>query len=125
MTRIRISAAVLFILSLISISSWLWTESRCDSISRDISHTEQLLRSGRYDEALACSADIEEKWKKFRKYASVVLKADLLSETDRICAGIRYRIEYHDSEAVFELEKMRHMLAMIKDSETPGIFNIF
>lgn len=125
MTRVKISAAILFLLVEISIYSGIWVNQRCDAILSEIDVIYALEEKGDISGASEKAGQMNADWERFREKASVLLKYDKLVEIDRLCSRIVHLAEKEKDEMAAELAELRDMLEMLKSGETPHLTSVF
>lgn len=125
MTRVKISAAILGLLIAISFFGSLWVNSRCDAMLSDIAEISRLDEAGYKEDAVRRAKELSREWEDFRTKASVLLKYDKLTETDRICSRIVHLAENDSEELQAELSELNDMLGMLISSETPALTSVF
>ncbi|MCR4795978.1 MAG: DUF4363 family protein [Ruminococcus sp.] len=125
MTRVKISAAILFLLVGISAFSSIWVNHSCDNMLKEINTIYELAEKGDKKSAQNYARKINADWESFREKASVLLKYDRLIEIDRLCSRIVQLTENEGEEMNAELAELRDMLEMLKSGETPLLNSVF
>lgn len=125
MTRVKISAAILGLLVVISFFGSLWVNRRCDIMLNDIADISRLDIEGSKEETVHRAKALSREWEDFRTKASVLLKYDKLTETDRICSRIVHLAENDSEELQAELSELGDMLGLLRSSETPVLTSVF
>ena len=123
MTRVKISAAVVLLLIVMSIFSSSWVNSRCDSMIAQLEEMSEMTDKG--VDVKAFAQRIDSQWEDFRSKASVLIKYDKLVEIDRLCSRIGELAGKDDAELVAEFSELRDMLEMLKSGETPLLTSVF
>ena len=125
MTRVKISFVILAVLLGMSIFSGVLINRKCSGF---ISRTEEiweLYDSGDHGAAFKKARALEKAWEDFRKYSSVMINNEKLTEIDRISARVIYLAEGDSEELHSELMELRHMIESMKKGETPLPESIF
>ena len=125
MTRVKISAAILFLLIGMSIFSSTWVNRRCDAMLSEVDMIHELEENGDIGLAAENARRLNAHWESFRGIASVLLKYDKLVEIDRLCSRIVHLAENEEDEMTAELSELRDMLEMLKSGETPLLTSVF
>ena len=125
MTRVKISAAVLFVLIALSSFAAVWVNRRCDEILRDINRMSAAAETGQTEVLAEGAEELNGKWERFRRRASFLLRYDKLVEADRLCSRITELSDTEDIELRAELAELHDMLEMMKSGETPRLTSVF
>lgn len=125
MTRVKISAAILGLLIVISYFSSTWVNHRCDAMLSDIADISRLAEEEMKEETVRRAKELSLEWEDFRTKASVLLKYDKLTETDRICSRIVNLAENDSEELQAELSELGDMLGLLRSGETPVLTSVF
>lgn len=125
MTRLKISICILAALIGVSVFSGVSINKSCTEL---IELTEQLhghIDAKRTSDAEKTAGEFLKTWRKFRKYAAVMIKSDKLSEIDSTGSRIIYLIESDSDEVSAEVAELRGMLELLLDGEKPIPRSIF
>ncbi|HBB20211.1 MAG TPA: hypothetical protein DCZ62_07240 [Ruminococcus sp.] len=118
MTRIKLSAAILLGLVIMSIVSGAWIIGSCRDLQIRSIQVEEAWLAGDVEEAYRLACRLEEDWESFRRPAAVFLRSRELLEIDRITSRVRYRTA-SGGELQPELAELRHMLEQLRSSVIP------
>ncbi|MBP8594318.1 MAG: DUF4363 family protein [Ruminococcus sp.] len=118
MTRIKLSAAILLGLVIMSIVSGAWIIHSCRDLQIRSIQVEEAWLTGDVEEAYRLACRLEEDWESFRRPAAVFLRSRELLEIDRITSRVRYRTA-SGGELQPELAELRHMLEQLRSSVIP------
>lgn len=125
MTRVRISLVILAVLLGTSVFFGVLINSRCREFMEKTDYIWELYDIGDHESACDEARDFEEEWEKFRKYSSVMIDNEKLTEIDRISARVIYLAEGDSEELHSELMELRHIVEAMKKSEIPSLTSIF
>jgi len=124
-TRVKMGFVILAVMVGMSVFSGIFINRKCSDF---ISRTEkiwELYDSGNHDSACKKARDFEKAWEDFRKFSSVMINNEKLTEIDRISARVIYLAEGDSEELHSELMELRHMIEALKKGETPLPESIF
>ena len=123
MTRIKISAGILLSFVVLSIFTSLWVNRRCDEL---LSLTERVEEAYINEDAAAAelSAELESRWKEFRKGAAILLNNEKLTDPERLISRIVYLVGQHSPELQTVLEELRHLIRQLQHGEKPVLTSI-
>ncbi|MBR3759430.1 MAG: DUF4363 family protein [Ruminococcus sp.] len=125
MTRVKISFVILAVLLGMSIFSGVLINRKCTDFISRTENIWELYDSGDHDSACERARDFEKAWEGFRKYSSMLINNEKLTEIDRISARVIYLAEGDSEELHSELMELRHMIESLEKGETPVIESIF
>lgn len=122
--RLKISLSIILSFVLAGIISCRWINKKCDEMLLCTSQIGESFSSGNTENALQLAESLEKYWDSFRKKASVMVKNERLSETDRIISQIAGKIENTPDEVNLSLIELTHLIELLKSSETPSLVNV-
>lgn len=124
MLRVKISAAVLSTLIILSSFTCVWINIKCQDLLEGID--EIRLCIDKNDTAAAAEAvkDLSDDWNSFKKKASVTVKSDWISEIDRVNSRLLFLLENSSDELESELTEMRSMITLMRTYETPYLTSV-
>ena len=124
MTRVKISTAILAVLLVSGIFSWIWVNRNCMDFVNSIYAIEENFGAGDTDGATKKAENLERDWSNFRKTASMFLRNDKLLEIERLCASLSYLASSGSEDLPVYTEELRHMITLLRDGETPYLRSI-
>lgn len=125
MTRVKISLVILSVMLGTSVFFGILINGKCRDFIGRTETIWELYDSGNHEGACEEAREFEEKWENFRKYSSVMINNEKLTEIDRISARVIYLAEGDSEELHSELMELRHMVEALKKSEMPVLESIF
>lgn len=125
LTRVKISAFILFLLIVFSAVSGIWVNKSCSALLKAVESVQSYLETDDIRSAAEAAGQFRQRWEHFRKTANVVVKSDKLSEIDRICSRIEPLLTEESDEINAELDELSKMIAVLRDGEAPLLTSIF
>lgn len=125
MTRVKISFVILAVMVGTSVFFGILINRKCRDFIGRTENIWELYDSGDHESACEEAREFEEKWEDFRKYSSVMIDNEKLTEIDRISARVTYLAEGDSEELHSELMELRHMIEALKKGEIPALESIF
>lgn len=119
MTRLKISLFIIAALIGTSVYQGNKLNNSCISLMEQTAQAEESFRSGDIGKSVDITDELQEKWEKFRKGASVFVRNNKLTELDRLVARIHHLAENESEELPSELSELYHLLELLKNSEIP------
>ena len=107
MTRVKISAGILIGFIVLSIFTSLWVNGRCDAILDSADRLEEVFLSDD-GSAEAAAAELEKRWERFRKGATILLNNEKLSDPERLISRMVYLAQQNYPELQTVLDELRH-----------------
>lgn len=125
MTRLKISIIIIAALIGTSIYQGVMVGRECSSLMEQTAQAEEFFRSGNAEKSMDITAELQEKWEKFRSNASVFVRNNKLTELDRLVARVHHLAENESEELSSELTELYHLLELLKNSEIPKWTSVF
>ena len=124
MTRVKISCVILDVMVGISAFFAVLINRKCNDFIDRTDDIWELYVSGDHEGACDKAKEFEEKWEDFRKYSSMMVDSEKLTEIDRISARVIYLAEGDSEELHAELMELRHMVEALKKGEMPAVSSV-
>ena len=125
MTRVKMGFVILSVMVGVSVFFSFLISSKCSGFIRRTDKIWELYDSGEHESACDEARDFEEAWEDFRKYSSMMINNEKLTEIDRISSRVIYLAEGDSEELHSELMELRHMIESLKKAELPVPESIF
>lgn len=119
MTRVRISAAILFLLVITSILSGVWADRNCRKLIGEAQAVCAELENGDRRKAGEMTAELCRDWKSFRSKAALLVKNDKLMDTDRIAAHFEPAAGSCGEDLLPHLTEFMYMVYILRRNELP------
>ena len=119
MTRVKISAAILLVLIIISIVSGIWVNKCCNEMIVKTSQIAQQSMNGDIAAAQNAAVMLENDWNSFNNIASVLLRNEKLTEAERIVSRIRLMTEFDEKEIIPQTSELIRLLDTLRKGEIP------
>ena len=119
MTRVKISAAILLVLIIISIVSGIWVNKCCNEMIVKTSQIAQQSMNGDTAAAQNAAVMLENDWNSFNNIASVLLRNEKLTEAERIVSRIRLMTEFDEKEIIPQTSELIRLLDTLRKGEIP------
>ncbi len=119
MTRVKISAAILLVLIIISIVSGIWVNKCCNEMIVKTSQIAQQSMNGDTAAAQNAAVMLENDWNNFNNIASVLLRNEKLTEAERIVSRIRLMTEFDKKEIIPQTSELIRLLDTLRKGEIP------
>ena len=119
MTRVKISAAILLVLIIISIVSGIWVNKCCNEMIVKTSQIAQQSMNGDTAAAQNAAVMLENDWNNFNNIASVLLRNEKLTEAERIVSRIRLMTEFDEKEIIPQTSELIRLLDTLRKGEIP------
>ena len=117
MTRVKISFVILAVMLGTSIFFSVIINSKCGDFMDRTGEIWEFYDSGDHESACKAAQEFEDEWEKFRRYSSVMIDNEKLTDIDRISSRVIYLAEGDSEELHSELMELRHMVESLKKSE--------
>ena len=125
MGRVKVCFGILIAIILLGISGILIIDYKTDGIIKLIDETKMYSDSGDTENALESVGKLEEKWYRYHKLASILVRNEKISAVQESISRLRPLIEKENDELNAEFANARGNLEWIVESEIPGFTNIF
>jgi hypothetical protein len=125
MTRVKISAAVLTALVIMSIISGIWVNRCCNRLIEQLEQLETAVSLDDIENAEETAAVFSNSWENFRRTAAVTVRSDKLTELERLNSRIFPLLECGSEEITAEIEEMSSLIEVLRDGEKPLLTSIF
>lgn len=125
MTRVKMGFVILIVMVGISVFFSVLISRKCTDFISRTDKIWELYDSGNHESACDEAKAFEEAWEDFRKYSSMMINNEKLTEIDRISARVIYLAEGDSEELHSELMELRHMIESLKKGELPMPESIF
>lgn len=125
MRRVKLCFGILIAIIILGITGILVIEYKTDDIIKLIDETRYYSDQGDTENALESVGNLEAKWEKYHKLASMIIRNDKISAVQDSISRIRPLIEGNNDELNAEFADARSNLMWIIESEIPRFTNIF
>lgn len=125
MRRVKLCFGILIAIIILGITGILVIEYKTDDIIKLIDETRYYSDQGDTENALESVGNLEAKWEKYHKLASMIIRNDKISAVQDSISRIRPLIEANNDELNAEFADARSNLMWIIESEIPRFTNIF
>ncbi|MGN0621498.1 MAG: DUF4363 family protein [Porcipelethomonas sp.] len=124
MGRVKISIAIIAGIILFGIVGIFVVDHKTDDLLNMLDETQQLSSQGKTEEAAELADELNSKWEKYQKVASIFVRNEKISGVQTSMSRLKPLIENENDELNAEFENARSSLEWIIESEIPKLTNI-
>lgn len=124
MRRVKISACLILIIIIYSVSSLFVLRDLNNDLKSRLENIQQIYESGSTEEALRLSNELNDFWHEYERKVTMIIHDDALASLNISIAKITPFISNENEELIAEIQSVYHQIDQIYEEEFPNWYNI-